>query len=232
MTSYQHYNKILLSKQDLRHVYLQFAEALRAKIQHYLPGSNRQDPLQVQVENILNQHIIEVFELAKYSLVVDGKDLADEKVSIQELLHLQPTEEVVPFDTDLNQSLRSLIEAVEQETTEVTRLRRELPLQARDAYEQLVSTTDDEVTRMFAEAKDVDSSPEPSPDSEALLALLGLTASELREEFLDSIKNLSYLQSELPLHTASIKTLNDTLEFLAEAHETQKRELARLDPKA
>lgn len=149
--SANHYQKILLSKQDLAYLYLQFVAAANAKISHHLPASDSLDPLRIEVENIVNNHLGEAFEMAKLAFVVDGHDLGELAVSVHELLALRPSEEVVPFDTELNTRLRAVIQQVERETTEVTRLRRELPQQARDAYEALVSATDAEVTAMIKE---------------------------------------------------------------------------------
>lgn len=218
MSASQHYEKILLTKQDLAHVYRPFVVAAQNKIKQHLPVSDSHDPLQIAVENLVNEHLAAVFEMAKSALIVDGHDLGEEDISIKELLSLKPTEEVVPFDTDLNQKLRSIIQSVEQETTEVTRLRRELPQQARDAYEALVSATDQEVTSII---KDL------AKDEQVQLPTMEETipnADELVDEFLQCVTQLHALKSTLPTHQAQLDLLNQTIQFLENSYKKQQAE--------
>lgn len=219
MSAHQHYEKILLTKQDLAHVYRQFVDSAQTKIKHYLPVSDSNDPLQIEVENLVNEHLAEVFEMAKSALIVDGHDLGQEDVSIKDLLSLKPTEEVVPFDTDLNQKLRLIIQNVEKETTEVTRLRRELPQRARDAYESLVANTDQEVTTLIKELNDYET-PQKLP---SLLDTIP-KSEELADEFLQSVLKLHALKNFLPKHRAQLDSLNQTIQFLEDSYRKQESE--------
>lgn len=224
MSANQHYEKILLSKQDLAHLYRQFVLASQAKIKHHLPVSDSHDPLRVEVENIITDHLAEAFEMAKLAFIVDGRDLGDDEVSIRDILSLQPSEEVVPFDTQLNHKLRSIIQQVEKETTEVTRLRRELPQQARDAYESLVSTTDHEVTAIISELADsIPVVKQRIPTVEETVPNLTEIVGELQE----SVRSLYELKTTLPLHQAQLDSLNQTMQFLEDNYRRQQAE-ARL----
>lgn len=224
MSANQHYEKILLSKQDLAHLYRQFVVASHAKIEHHLPVSDRHDPLRIEVENIVNDHLAEAFEMAKLAFVVDGRDLGEDDVLIRELLSLQPSEEVLPFDTELNHKLRSIIQQVEKETTEVTRLRRDLPQQAKDAYELLVSATDQEVTTIIKELSDsVPLQEEAVPSFEETVP----NANEIVGELEESIKSLYELKTALPKHQAQLNSLNETIQFLQDNYNRQQAE-ARL----
>lgn len=217
--SSQHYEKILLTKQDLAHVYKQFVYAAQTKIRHHLPGSDSHDPLKIEVENIVNDYLAQVFEMAKHALVVDGQDLGSSEVSIKELLSLTPTEEVVPFDAEVNQRLRSVIQAVEKETTEVTRLRRELPQQARDAYEQLVAATDQEVTAVIAELGESDALAELPTYDETVPH-----SAEIVDELLASVDALHRLKSLLPRQKAQLASLSQTIQFLEDSYKKQQAE--------
>lgn len=211
-----HYDKILLTKKDLAHVYKQFVSAQHAKIQEHLPGSDNHDPLRVQVENLVNEHLAAVFEMAKHALVVDGADMEGSDVPISELLLLKPTEEVYPFDAQLNQQLRETIETVERQTTEVTRLRRELPQQARDAYEQLVSSVDGEVTALVKELNE---------DADEVVETEQIPNDRhIREELLKSIYDLNAVKRELPRHVEQVSSLSSAIDFLTEHYEKQKLE--------
>ncbi|GEQ72808.1 hypothetical protein JCM33374_g6496 [Metschnikowia sp. JCM 33374] len=151
MSAHEHFTKISLTKQELAHVYRQFFYASQAKIKQMLPGCTPHDEFSTQIQNTISKHLERTFEMAKHAMVVDGRDLAAHDVSVHDLLSIQERHEVVPFDVELNQQLRDLVETVEEETTEVTRLRRELPQQARDTYEQLVMATDEQVTAIVKE---------------------------------------------------------------------------------
>lgn len=215
--SAQHYDKIVLSKQDLAHLYRQFLAASRAKILHHLPVSDRLDPLRVEVENIVNDHLAAAFEMAKLAFIVDGRDLAEENVLIRDILALQPLEEVVPFDTELNQKLRSVIQLVEKETTEVTRLRRELPQQARDAYESLVAATDHEVTSIIKELADSDLGDLEVPSMEETIPNGDAIVADLEE----SVRVLAGLKSALPNQRAQLDSLDQTIRFLEDNYRRQ-----------
>ncbi|KAF7999358.1 hypothetical protein HF325_006034 [Metschnikowia pulcherrima] len=243
MSAHEHYLKILLTKRELAHVYRQLFYAAQIKIQQTLPGCEPHDQFLTQVQNIINKRIEDTFERAKYALIVDGMDMANDDTSISELFAIRPNEEVVPFDTAMNQQLRDLIEHVERETTEVTRLRRELPQQARAAYEQLVADTDAQVTEIVkaiengedqtgvhikdavngAEAEDdkfkeieiaLENGRSPVPNAEAI-----------KERLLASIDNLYAYKNELPLLGSEIRSLAETVDVLMQIYEKLRKEL-------
>lgn len=223
MSASLHYEKIALSKQELTHVYKQFVDAAQKKYEQHLPVSDRHDPLQIEVKNLVNETFAEVFEMAKWALVVDGLDFGEEDVSIKEFLLLKPTEEVMPFDTQLNLKLRALIQDVEKETTEVTRLRRELPGRAKDAYELLISATDEEVTSIIKSLNDkheTSQEPESHPD---LLETIP-SARDLISDYEESIGRLSALKNDLPRQLAQVESWNSTVEFLEDRRQQEQTE--------
>ncbi|KAJ8142750.1 hypothetical protein OY671_004115 [Metschnikowia pulcherrima] len=242
MSAHEHYSKISLTKRELAHVYRQLFYAAQTKIQQTLPGCEPHDQFSTQVQNIINKRIEDTFERAKYALIVDGMDMANDDTSISELFAIRPNEEVVPFDTALNQQLRDLIEHVERETTEVTRLRRELPQQARAAYEQLVADTDAQVTEIVkaiengedrkgvhindavngSEAKDdkfkeietaLENGRSPVPNAEAI-----------KERLSASIDNLYAYKNELPSLGSEIRSLAETVDVLMQIYEKSRKE--------
>lgn len=214
MSASKHYEKISLTKQDLAHVYKQFIAAVQDKSEHFMPVSERDDPLRIDVENLVNDTITEVFEMAKWALIVDGHDFNRENISIKDVLLLQPTEEVMPFDTQLNLTLRELIQEVERETTEVTKLRRELPDRAKDAYELLVTATDQEVTTVLEELSSEyqNKDPEPLPTMERTIP----NADNLIKDFEESIARLTALKNDLPEHSTRMTSWGKTMDLLDE----------------
>lgn len=210
MSASKHYEKISLTKQDLAHVYKQFINAVQDKAEHFMPVSGRDDPLRVDVENLVIETITEVFEMAKWAIIVDGNDFSQEDLSVKDVLLLQPTEEVMPFDTQLNLTLRGLIQEVERETTEVTRLRRELPERAKDAYDLLVTTTDQEVTALLKSLNEADEAEEPSPELETTVP----NADDLTKNYEESILRLQALKRDLPEQITTMGSWGQTMEFL------------------
>lgn len=225
MSANQHYEKISLLKQDLAYLYRQFVDASKAKIEQNLPNAGPLDPLQVEVENIINDYLAEAFEMAKLAFVVDGHDLGQEQTLFRDILLLKPSEEVLPLDLELNQKLRSIIHQVELETTEVTRLRRELPQQAKDAYEQLVSTADQEVTAIVKDLSKSKPKEEEEKEPEYSVEETIPNAAEITAELEESIRTLYGLKAALPAHQAQLKSLNDTIEFLQNNYERQQSEV-------
>lgn len=240
MSAAEHYEKISLTKQELAHVYLQFVDVVQSKLSHYLPGSDSLDPLKIQVESLVVKYMIRVFEMARHALVVDGHDISD--TSVRDLLALTPSEELAPFDTELNQRLRLLIESVKLQTTEVTRLRRELPQQAKDAYEQLVASTDAEVTAIYTDFKHGQEDEKEDTDMEAHtgngVGAMSQTSDELedvdaffddaeaiRTEYSEGIRHLRRLKTELPKQLDRLRSLNHTLDFMNAAYENQRAEI-------
>lgn len=220
MSANQHYEKITLTKQDLSYVYKQFVLSAQRKIKQHLPVSDSHDPLQIEVENIVNEHLAQVFEMAKSAFFVDGHDLGEENIMIKDVLSLKPTEEVMPFDAELNQKLRLVIQGVEKETTEVTKLRRELPQQAKDAYESLVANTDYEVTTLIKDLTQGDEEMPSLPSVEEIIP----EANEITSELLESIRNLYTLKTSLSKQKAQLDSLDHTIQFIEDSHTKQKRE--------
>lgn len=223
MSASLHYEKIALSKQELTQIYKQFVDAAQKKYKKHLPEAGHNDPLQIEVENLVNETFIEVFEMAKWGLVVDGREFTDDEVSMRDILLLNPTEEVMPLDTQLNLKLRSLIQEVEKETTEVTKLRRELPERAKDAYELLISTTDEEVTSII---KELNEKYEISQEDEIHPELLETipSARDLLSDYEESIARLAALKSTLPKEFAQVESWKNTVTFLEENQQQQQAE--------
>lgn len=238
MSAHQHYRKILLSKRELAHVYRNIFYASQDKINQIVPGSTPYDDFVIRIQNIISEDLETTFDMARHALIVDGSDLANENVPINELLSVQETEEVVPFDAELNQELRDLIEMVEIETTEVTQLRRELPQQARDVYEHLVRATDQQVTEIIKECSENNKNLELSKTdlgldddtnfSKVLLIANGhspiLQKDTVRAKFEKAIENIYQVKQEFPLLQSHFDNLDKTTELLLSIQRKQRAE--------
>lgn len=179
---------------------------MRSKLDYHVPGSGPQDPLKLQVEQQLNAILIDTFEMAKDGMVVDGQDLKQENLSVSDVILVENTEEVAPFDSQLNNTLRRIIGEVEEETTQVTQLRRELPQKARNAYEQLVEMVDAEVTKSLQvhslEGDVVVDLRESIPRIDAIL-----------DDYQQSLLDLSKVKEEVIQRRVAVDVVKETIEF-------------------
>lgn len=214
MIAKNHYSKILLSKQELTKVYKTLKQEAETKLLLHLPNCSTDDPYRIDVENVLQEHLSEVFESAKLALIVDGVDLEKENVSIEDFLAVEPHIETVPYDPSINLQLRLILQKVEAKTHQVTRLRRELPFQARDAYEQLIASADREYSAILEKA-DLGAADEIEIVDEALIL----------KDYSSAIDNLCEVRKLLPMQQQRVSSYNQVIDFLANLYEAQKTEV-------
>lgn len=148
--------------------------------------------------------------------MIDGQDITFEGTHqyIKDLLTLKPREKVEPFDLAINSKLRDILLQVEEETTALTRLRRELPIRVKDAYQNLVKKTDSEISTLLAELdeQNVTSDPEVTiPDN----------MDEIANEYEKHILILNDLNKTIPARKAELNRYDDTILFLEVAYQQQ-----------
>ncbi|KAK9380870.1 kinetochore protein Mis14 like-domain-containing protein [Kockiozyma suomiensis] len=131
------HQKLQLVSQDIRFLQKIFLDAAKNKINTHLPSQSAEDSLRSEVEARMNEFISKTFDLAKYSLVVNGVEATDP--SLGALMNAnevdkQEEQDVEPFDLELNEQVRQLYAQIDEETVAVTTLRREAPLRAIESY--------------------------------------------------------------------------------------------------
>lgn len=226
MSANQNYEKLQLSKQDLRYLFSQLRNDITSKLDYHVPGSGPRDPLKMEVENQLNQFLLETFEMAKNAMVIDGHDLQDQEIPVKELLSLENMEEVAPFDTELNNSLREIIGEVERETTEMTRLRRELPKKSRNAYSKLISDTDMNVTMALTNLETESEEQEEKAEftNESKLKEIIPRIDHIIEDYQQSLLLLNESKKTIPERRAELESLDESIQFLEASYLAQKHQ--------
>ncbi|RKP30135.1 Mis14-domain-containing protein [Metschnikowia bicuspidata] len=219
MVSKHHYDKISLSKRELGRIYKRLQHVTQLNLRLHLPNCSSVDPYRIDVENALNAHLAQTFDRARYALVVDGMDLEEANLSIESVLALAPHIEVEPYDPGLDAKLRNVLQQLEDLTVQVTRLRRELPLQARDAYEQLVATAEQELKGLLdkeigADASEASAETDANGDPHIPPDVL----SDLNQ----AIANLSHVRKTLPVQENIIRAHNQVYDFLLDYYNRQK----------
>ncbi|KAK9236328.1 kinetochore protein Mis14 like-domain-containing protein [Lipomyces kononenkoae] len=143
------HQKLQLVSQDVRFLQRMLVDNAKAKIDANFPtqSAGGQDPLKDQVEEIVKQFVLRTIELSKYSLVVNGTEGANPSLdSLMKGADLDKEEEAdkyEPFDLELNEQVRELYARIDEETVAVTKLRREAPLRAREAYKSKLDMLDE-----------------------------------------------------------------------------------------
>lgn len=228
MSGNNDFEKLQLSKQDLRYLYGQILNNTTSKLDLHLPTSNN-DPLKTKVANLLDDFIIDAFEMAKQSIMIDGYDMSGRKnpKPISELLSLKSKEKIEPFDFELNAQLRDVLEHVEQETIQVSKLRRELPSRARETYDNLISNTDKDVSTILAELDSElqqelhnDDDDETGKDDLSLMPRIDSIVEDYQQAFLI----LNNLKRKIPEQKSELDKLDETIQLLETAYRRQQSE--------
>lgn len=228
MSGNNDYEKLQLSKQDLRYLYGQILNNTTSKLDLHLPTSNN-DPLKTKVANLLDDFILDAFEMAKQSIMIDGYDMSGRKnpKPISELLSLKSKEKIEPFDFELNAQLRDVLEHVEQETLQVSKLRRELPSRARETYDNLISNTDKDVSTILAELDSElqqelhnDDDDETGKDDLSLVPRIDSIVEDYQQAFLI----LNNLKRKIPEQKSELDKLDETIQLLETAYRRQQSE--------
>lgn len=227
MSGNNDYEKLQLSKQDLRYLYGQILNNTTSKLDLHLPTSNN-DPLKTKVANLLDDFILDAFEMAKQSIMIDGYDMSGRKnpKPISELLSLKSKEKIEPFDFELNAQLRDVLEHVEQETIQVSKLRRELPSRARETYDNLISNTDKDVSTILAELDSElqqelhSDDDEPDKDGSSLIPRIDSIVDDYQQAFL----LLNNLKRKIPEQKSELDKLDETIQLLETAYRRQQSE--------
>ncbi|EGW29934.1 uncharacterized protein SPAPADRAFT_63557 [Spathaspora passalidarum NRRL Y-27907] len=213
--------KITLSRDDLRYVYNQLYISTMDRLNLHLP-TEENDPMKNQVATILNEFLLNVFDDARHSLIVDG--VADDK-PISEVLALPERQEVVePFDVELNQQLKDTLLEFENEIVKSTTQKRELPKQAAAEYEKFVDRVDQGVSEYLAK---IDEEVEVINNQESFdfeIEDKDIPYEELRAKYLDTLEKLDELKQIVPETESRLERDLQTMAFLEQAYERQKRE--------
>lgn len=230
MNNTNDYEKIQLSKQDLKHLYEQIYSKLSYRLNLHLPTSNN-DPLKENVIDILEKYMLEVFDMAQNALIVDGEELHlsenfDTSTSgsrlrqskLAKILQIDSEsasspsqDEVEPFDQKKNLELREILQNIELETIKVTALRRELPKLAQLVYDELVRRTDREVTSILEEIDGVDLTETVDVSTPGIDAA---RINSIQTDYEETLSRLVELKKVLPGQRAEIDRLDDTINFL------------------
>ncbi|ODQ64227.1 hypothetical protein NADFUDRAFT_66985 [Nadsonia fulvescens var. elongata DSM 6958] len=212
------HSKIQLSSEDLRYIISNLMTAAKEKLDLHLPNPGTQDkdnedPMRERVNELVNEFILETFELTKHSLIVDGIPMS----SAQSLkTHLnQPNELIDPYDTELNEELRTVFQQVDEETLRVTQMRRNVPQELAESY-QLI--TEEEARLLHQKQPSIDDMDDV--DEQVGLQLPNLftkdSDTDLKAEFITTLQLVNDIRNRRgPRTMEKLLNLENTIDFLS-----------------
>lgn len=219
------HEKLKLTKQDLNYLYSQILDRTKSKLDLHLPTANNDDPLKAKVANLLDSFIVDAFEIARKSMIIDGRDMDGAGLHISELFSLKYKEKVEPFNFEINAKLRDLLEHVDQETMEVTRLRRELPFSALTSYRNLISSADEEVSLIVSLLdEEVDELNQTTDEEEVKFNETFPRVELMNEDYQTALIRMASLKKNIPEQKAELDKLDETLQFFEAVYRQQQKE--------
>ncbi|KAK9458027.1 kinetochore protein Mis14 like-domain-containing protein [Dipodascopsis uninucleata] len=204
------HQKLQLVSQDIKYLREKFLEAAREKINSHFPQPGDQI-LKAQTAKIVDEFVNNMFESAKYSFIVNGLDGSDP--SLKSLFNGRQdkdnSENYEPFDLDLNEKVRELYAQIDEETVEVTKLRREVPKEVLEKYKAELDNIDkDQRGRLQTSAAEENALPNQSieeliPDHDFI-----------KNDFDSFIKVLREMKSEISSTVSKADQAEEALKYL------------------
>ncbi|CAX40719.1 kinetochore complex subunit, putative [Candida dubliniensis CD36] len=220
------YEKIDLSKQDFQYVFNNILQAIMAKLNLHLPAAQN-DPLKEQVSTILEEFLINTFDNSKYSILADGLDL--QNVSIHDILSLKTLENVEKIDSEITLKLRKIFQEFEQETVDVTKLRRDLPKQASEVYSDIIKQTDGEVSEIISmieqQSQEYQKEQQVNNDDGFEKIIESMDFPQINQNYTDHLQLLNETNKNLPSLKIEFEKYNKTVQFLEDAYQQQLKEM-------
>lgn len=220
------YEKIDLSKQDFQYVFNNILQAIMAKLNLHLPAAQN-DPLKEQVSTILEEFLINTFDNSKYSILADGLDL--QNVLIHDILSLKTLENVEKIDSEITLKLRKIFQEFEQETVDVTKLRRDLPKQASEVYSDIIKQTDGEVSEIISmieqQSQEYQKEQQVNNDDGFEKIIESMDFPQINQNYTDHLQLLNETNKNLPSLKIEFEKYNKTVQFLEDAYQQQLKEM-------
>ncbi|KAF3931674.1 hypothetical protein ABW19_dt0200248 [Dactylella cylindrospora] len=140
--------KVLLSRVE---------QLSRDKLAQHFPASENSNPkdeaYRKRVEELVAEYVRRTFDLANQNISINGNDIGN----VESVLKAEEEDQYEPYDDSLRVRVNELIAQVGKATTEVTKLRREVPKKAANNYaKKLLADVDKEAAMAEAALGDDD----------------------------------------------------------------------------
>ncbi|KAK9446433.1 kinetochore protein Mis14 like-domain-containing protein [Limtongia smithiae] len=195
------HQKLQLVSEDLRYLVEKFTEVAKSRVSQHFPlatAGSKDEVLRTEVEALVQQFILEMFDMAKHGIVVNGQDGSE--ISLQSLLNSDTTKNEAdnyePFDLELNEEVRQLYAQIDEETVEVTKLRREAPLRTLANYKRQLEELEKQQQEHFSvndEEQKVDADKAQLTVDEVLLR-----KTNVETDFNEFVASLREMKKDIP----------------------------------
>ncbi|ODV58048.1 MIND complex subunit NSL1 ASCRUDRAFT_129312 [Ascoidea rubescens DSM 1968] len=229
------FEKIHLQKADVKYLYHQVHKAAMDKLNLYLPSesqqadnNNEEDPVREKVRLLVEEFILNSFELTKYSCIIDGKEFLDDDDPLRQILvnnssnrknkNQERREEIESFDFELNQKLREAYKAVEDETVKVTEKRRNLPQKSVKLFEEQQninkSKIDTSLSKLEEIEKQIDQDYQNEDNGIYIDDEVKTDYEDMMAEFNDTLKRLQEVKQHVPQRKQELEKLQVLMNFV------------------
>lgn len=202
-------NKLGLRINEIKHIHEQFKVRLDEKLTLHLPEAEETIKQQIRLE--IEKFIVNVMEMAGKSI-----DLIDAKhgTTVKDIITDVQQEYVEPFDLNLNEQVRKLYQEWEDETVNVSQLRRNGPDLIRQKYltqgKTVLDDIDERISILESNQNTYNLESEEQKNEEANSSEFTL----LFEEYETSLLELSQAQNLLPHSRFKHETLKKLIKYL------------------
>lgn len=201
------YSKIELGTDDVRYLRDELLKAGNDKLALHLPSSE-EDPLKARVNEHVRGFINKIFEMGRYSMVVDGEDMSEHESLVKVLDDRE--EKIEPFDSELNARLRQVYDQVDKKTLEVSNLRRTVPRKVVDEY-----SSGADANRALTDDKNGDNEDDENRlDEHEWMDLDDEEMEETRQTYYEALETLNRMKDAVPTSEAELKNLQSVLDHL------------------
>ncbi|EMG47631.1 NSL1 Kinetochore-associated protein NSL1 [Candida maltosa Xu316] len=212
------YEKIDLSKKDFSNYLNTMMQAAMVKLNLHLP-ENDDDPIKNRIIETLEQFLFNSFDITKHAVSADGRDLSN--ANIRDILSLRTMQNVESIDPAITSQLRNIIHQFEEETTEVIRLRRELPAQASEVYTDITKRVDNEVSEIINQIEQECAQQDDEIEEEHV----DLDYDMINKNYTTQLELLKETNSVLPSLIRQVEKYKKTVWFLEESYKQQSKEM-------
>lgn len=208
--------KLDVTVEQLRSIYGQLYDALDEKARLHLPAEAAEgtDQVRREVGMQLQEFLATVIEMASSSVRVVNSDDARGALSAGELIARSQERYVEPFDLELNERVRQAYQEWEDQTVQVSQLRRNAPQQVNRAYvearDSYLAELDSRINQLQAEVHEHfdegGANTEPTDD----VARWNTLATQYEQ----SLQTLRNAQATLPQTRADISKMKHLVAYL------------------
>ncbi|CAK9442197.1 uncharacterized protein LODBEIA_P59400 [Lodderomyces beijingensis] len=215
--------KLALTRKEFKILYNNILQNIQHRLDLRLPSTDsRVDPTSHSLESSLST----VFRDLVGAILIDGEDLST--TPLAQILKVDDADDnVEPYDHGMNQRLTQLNYRINELMLDVTKSRRDAPLQVEKMYEAFVRCVDDEVAEMVASIdREVDEQEQEESNGKGVGSAAGLADFDfesLNDTCEGYMQDMDALNRKLPQMQLVLERYQETVDFLEKTRGSTRR---------